>query len=192
VADRSDRIIESASELFAERGFQGTSIDAIAERASVSRSLIFWHFDSKDGLLSAVVAEVGSRWVESILSATTGRTGLDALAEAIRARGRILREEPQVACLVTVLMAEALALKPDLAPTFANLIDALSQQITSWLEEAVAAGELAPQPEPASLARVVAAALEGATVLWVLDAERYDVAAADDALLALIDAWRLS
>jgi len=190
VANRNGRIIESAAELFAERGYQGTSIEAIADRAGVSRSLIFFHFDSKNGLLSAVVAEVCSRWLGAIIAAAAGMVGLDALTEALRTRGRILREEPQVARLVTVLMAEALALAPDLAPTFAGLIEALTEQVSTWVEEATACGQLDLALEAPAVARFIVAALEGATQLWALEPDRYDVAAADATLLAVINVLR--
>ncbi|HEY8155799.1 MAG TPA: TetR/AcrR family transcriptional regulator [Myxococcota bacterium] len=44
------RILRAAMELFATRGFEGTSISAIASRAGVSRGAVFWHFGSKAAL----------------------------------------------------------------------------------------------------------------------------------------------
>lgn len=52
-----DRILEAAAALFAEFGFHGTSIDRIAERASVAKGSVFYHFKSKDKLLVALVEE---------------------------------------------------------------------------------------------------------------------------------------
>ncbi len=44
------RIIHASMELFATRGYEGTSISAIAARAEISRGAVFWHFGSKEGL----------------------------------------------------------------------------------------------------------------------------------------------
>lgn len=44
------RILRASMELFATRGFEGTSISAIASRAGVSRGAVFWHFGSKAAL----------------------------------------------------------------------------------------------------------------------------------------------
>jgi len=44
------RILRASMELFASRGFEGTSISAIASRAGVSRGAVFWHFGSKAAL----------------------------------------------------------------------------------------------------------------------------------------------
>jgi len=44
------RIIHASMELFATRGYEGTSISAIAAKAQISRGAVFWHFGSKEGL----------------------------------------------------------------------------------------------------------------------------------------------
>ena len=52
------RIRRSALRLFAERGYEGTTVRAIAEDASVSPGLILHHYGSKEGLRDAVNDEV--------------------------------------------------------------------------------------------------------------------------------------
>jgi TetR/AcrR family transcriptional regulator of autoinduction and epiphytic fitness len=44
-------IVDAAARLFAERGYVGTSFDAIAEAAGVGRATVFAHFPTKAGLL---------------------------------------------------------------------------------------------------------------------------------------------
>ena len=44
------RILEASARLFMTRGYERTSISAIAAQAGVSRAAIFWHFGSKAGL----------------------------------------------------------------------------------------------------------------------------------------------
>jgi AcrR family transcriptional regulator len=44
------RILEAAAALFTTRGYERTSISAIAAQAGVSRAAIFWHFGNKAGL----------------------------------------------------------------------------------------------------------------------------------------------
>lgn len=46
-AETQARILDAAGALFTERGFDGASISAIAERAQVSRATVFWHFGDK-------------------------------------------------------------------------------------------------------------------------------------------------
>ncbi len=53
--DRKAQIIETASELFARQGFQGTTTREIAEKAKVNEAIIFRHFPSKEDLYWAVI-----------------------------------------------------------------------------------------------------------------------------------------
>ncbi|WLT33205.1 TetR/AcrR family transcriptional regulator [Geothrix sp. PMB-07] len=48
-----DRIIEAASKLFYSEGIGGVSVDAVAERAGVTKRTLYYHFLSKDDLIAA-------------------------------------------------------------------------------------------------------------------------------------------
>ncbi|MFT6166431.1 MAG: AcrR family transcriptional regulator [Vicingaceae bacterium] len=52
---KKDLILETALELFAEKGFSATSTSKIAKEAGVSEGLIFRHFSNKDGLLKSIL-----------------------------------------------------------------------------------------------------------------------------------------
>lgn len=52
--DTKDRILDSAEKLFAERGFEATSIRMISSGAKVNLAAVNYHFQSKDALLDAV------------------------------------------------------------------------------------------------------------------------------------------
>ncbi len=50
-----DRLVESALQLFYERGFHATGIDMILTKANVSKPTLYKYFDSKDALILAVL-----------------------------------------------------------------------------------------------------------------------------------------
>jgi AcrR family transcriptional regulator len=54
-AERREQLIEIARGIFAERGFDGTSIEEIASRAAVSKPVVYEHFGGKEGLYAVVV-----------------------------------------------------------------------------------------------------------------------------------------
>ena len=56
-----DQLIEVATRLFAERGYEDTSIEAVLAAAGVSRGALYHHFAGKDALFSAVVDSVENR-----------------------------------------------------------------------------------------------------------------------------------
>jgi AcrR family transcriptional regulator len=66
--DTRTRILDSALELFSEQGFDGTTLQQIADRLGFTKAAIYYHFRSKDDLLEALVSPA--------------LTGLDELLEA--------------------------------------------------------------------------------------------------------------
>ena len=61
-AETRTRLLEAAAELFAERGIEGSSIDAIAELAGRTSGAVYDHFGGKDGLLFALLES----WVDDV------------------------------------------------------------------------------------------------------------------------------
>ncbi|MGI5951110.1 MAG: TetR family transcriptional regulator [Brooklawnia sp.] len=53
--ERREQLIEIARGLFAERGYDGTSVEEIAARAEVSKPVVYEHFGGKEGLYAVVV-----------------------------------------------------------------------------------------------------------------------------------------
>jgi TetR/AcrR family transcriptional regulator len=89
---------------FAQHGFEGTSVQAVADELSVSKQALLYHFASKEGLRQAVLEEMVSTWrsvLPRLLSALTSqdagfRPALDELVEFSRAEpayARFLMQE---------------------------------------------------------------------------------------------------
>jgi AcrR family transcriptional regulator len=60
------KIVAAAAALMAERGFAGTSIAAVSQRSGLPSGSIYWHFDSKEALLGAVVEDGARRWFDAL------------------------------------------------------------------------------------------------------------------------------
>ena len=54
-AERREQLIDIARGLFADRGFDGTSVEEIAAHAGVSKPVVYEHFGGKEGLYAVVV-----------------------------------------------------------------------------------------------------------------------------------------
>jgi AcrR family transcriptional regulator len=61
-----ERILATAIELFAERGYAGTSVSEICRRAGAVATSLYHHFGSKEGLLGCAIERVGLSWIEEI------------------------------------------------------------------------------------------------------------------------------
>lgn len=55
MTEKQEKIIQTASKLFAQEGYHATSTSKVAQAAGVSEGLIFRHFGNKEGLLSAII-----------------------------------------------------------------------------------------------------------------------------------------
>ena len=56
-ASKKGLIMKTAKQLFAEKGYDATGMEEIASNAGVPKSLIYYHFKSKEDLLNAVITE---------------------------------------------------------------------------------------------------------------------------------------
>ena len=59
--ETQEAILRAAAELFAERGYRGTTTRALAERAGVNEVTIFRRFKNKQGVLAALAASFAER-----------------------------------------------------------------------------------------------------------------------------------
>ncbi|NLG47976.1 TetR/AcrR family transcriptional regulator [Gordonia sp. (in: high G+C Gram-positive bacteria)] len=75
-AQRRLQLIEVARGLFAERGFEGTSIEEIAQRAGVSKPIVYEHFGGKEGLYAVVVDREMETLLEMVTSSLTKNRSL--------------------------------------------------------------------------------------------------------------------
>ena len=79
--ERREQLLDIGRRLFAERGFEGTSIEEIAAQAGVSKPVVYEHFGGKEGLYAVVV----DREVERLLTMATTLLGGDHTREKFEA-----------------------------------------------------------------------------------------------------------
>ena len=68
---RREQLIGVARKVFAEQGFQATSMEEIAERAKVSKPVVYEHFGSKEGIYAVIIDREVRTLVDRITAALT-------------------------------------------------------------------------------------------------------------------------
>lgn len=63
-SDKAEAILDAALHLFVERGFHGTSVPSVADRAGVAAGTIYHYFASKDALVNALF----KRWKSAVIA----------------------------------------------------------------------------------------------------------------------------
>ncbi len=70
--ERREQLLDVGRALFAERGFDGTSVEEVASRAGVSKPVVYEHFGGKEGLYAVVVDREVQRLLDTFNEALTG------------------------------------------------------------------------------------------------------------------------
>jgi TetR/AcrR family transcriptional regulator len=88
-------ILREAVRLFAERGFEGTPIAEVAERAGLSKQNLMYYFPTKQVLYKRVLDDVLDDWLERMASlADPDQDPADVLRAYVAAKLRFSREQP--------------------------------------------------------------------------------------------------
>src|ERR1700733_5250959 len=66
---RARQLLDVPEDVFAERGIQLSSMEDIADRAGVTKPVVYDHFGSKDRLVAAVVLRAGGILADSVVAA---------------------------------------------------------------------------------------------------------------------------
>ena len=80
--ERREQLLEIGRSLFAERGFDATSVEEIAAKAGVSKPVVYEHFGGKEGLYAVVVDREMRTLLDMVTSALTGGHPRELLEQA--------------------------------------------------------------------------------------------------------------
>jgi AcrR family transcriptional regulator len=80
--ERREQLLEIGRSLFAERGFDATSVEEIAAKAGVSKPVVYEHFGGKEGLYAVVVDREMRTLLDLVTSALTGGHPRELLEQA--------------------------------------------------------------------------------------------------------------
>jgi AcrR family transcriptional regulator len=91
---RRAQLIEVGRVVFAERGYEATSVEEIAERAKVSKPIVYEHFGGKEGLYAVIVDREMERVVALITEAISTGSARERLESAALAFLAYVKDEP--------------------------------------------------------------------------------------------------
>src|SRR5688500_14190733 len=92
-SQRREQLISVGRQLFAEKGFDGTSVEEIAARAKVSKPVVYEHFGGKEGIYAVVVDREVNALLERVTSALTAGHPRELLEQAALALLDYIEEE---------------------------------------------------------------------------------------------------
>jgi AcrR family transcriptional regulator len=142
--ERREQLLDVGRKLFAEKGFEGTSVEEIAATAQVSKPVVYEHFGGKEGLYAVVV----DREIRTLLDAITASLGTDS-------HPRVLLENAALALLdyietstdgFRILVRDSPVAQS--TGTFSSLISDVAGQVEYLLGDEFRARDLDPKTAP--------------------------------------------
>jgi AcrR family transcriptional regulator len=135
---RKQEILDVATRLFAERGYEGTSMNDVAERVGMRKASLFYHFATKEALYEAVLDRLVAS-LETALEAIYVNSGtyperLDAVNDTFVG---VLGSHPYAARL---LLREAMDWGPVMRGKLADRIAGVLDAAAAWLRAGQEAG----------------------------------------------------
>jgi AcrR family transcriptional regulator len=89
------RLAKAAMELYAEQGFEQTTVAEIAARAGLTERTFFRHYADKREVLFYGTEMMQHLLVEAVAAAPVSATAMDAVGTAFQAAGAMLQENPE-------------------------------------------------------------------------------------------------
>lgn len=162
-----DRILDAALASFGTRGYEATSLDAIAAQLGVRKQTILYHFPSKADLLDAVIdrsaTELADTLERALAKAGPGWARVEAV---VRSVFRLAARRPEL----LGLLREVGRLGPPAATRLSEALADLVARATAWLEAEMGAGNVRRQEPRLLLLSAYSAVIGVATEVEVLRA----------------------
>jgi AcrR family transcriptional regulator len=160
------RILEAAVALFSARGYERTSVSAIASRAGVSTSAIFWHFGDKATLFQEAFRRLLVPFIEQLKEQVPNLASRDRFFELFELYGSFVSSNRETIEAIVRWVMESRALRDSLRKPLFALHDEFVSDLRGALEG------LVESPRKArALAECLAALLDGSLLLSLLDAD---------------------
>ncbi len=164
----SDRLLtEAAIQLLVKSGIQGTTLQAVGERAGYSRGLATHRFGSKAGLFGKVLRVASIDWLERVQAAVGERVGADALCAATDAAEKFIRERPEEVRAMYLLWFLSIDPSADYKSNIANVHQAQRRDVARWIRAGQSAGVVDASVDPKRVAEQYAASMAGIIYQWL-------------------------
>ncbi|WP_328353306.1 TetR/AcrR family transcriptional regulator [Mycobacterium sp. NBC_00419] len=128
------RILDAATEIAAERGYEGTSIGAVSAKCGLPASSIYWHFTDKDDLIAAVIERSFGNWLQ-VWQLPDDLVARERLMEVAAGTAKAVLDSPDFLRLGLMLALERRPVEPRARAMYIQVrdqaFDALTRSLTA-------------------------------------------------------------
>lgn len=176
------RILDAAVTLFSARGYERTSVNAIAARAGVSHSAVFWHFGDKPTLFQEAFRALLVPFVQQIRDSVHPLDSRERLLELFVVYDEFVAKNREKIETIVRWVMESRALREALRKPLFDMHDAFLADLRGSLEKLID-----DPPRARALAASLVALLDGSLLLWLLDSDETKRELRREGLRALVE-----
>ena len=182
-------LLDAAENLFYEKGVSRTSLEQIAQRASMTRGAVYWHFKNKSDLFNALLDRVKlplKQLIKDLEESEHSGHPLIDLERAINlAFQRII--QPRYRRTYTILLYRC-EQTDDIDPlkTHSSMVRESFDHMVKMMEQAASEGRLKACISPHCAARLIHVALQGIIYDWLREPTAFDLKAEGAGMLNML------
>lgn len=163
--ERKNQIIEAATTVFARLGFNQARMDDIVEESGLSKGTIYWYFNSKDEIISAILEKMMTREIahldEAMMSNLSAKENLQIFAKYIVED--ILMLKPLIPILFEFMALQTR--NKSIQQTINKFYMTYMEVITPIIQQGIDRHEFRPV-NAESVAIAIGSIFEGTILLW--------------------------
>ena len=129
-------ILQAALEVFSQRGFRGSTVDRIAERAGLSKPNLLYYYPSKEAIYVAVLEDTLEFWLEPLAALDPEGDPIAEIGRYVSAKLEMSRTRPEASRLfANEILHGAPAIGDFLAGPLKRLVDEKATVVSKWIAE---------------------------------------------------------
>ena len=163
------KMLEAAVDLIVERGAGQVTLKDVGEKAGYSRGLAGYRFGNREGLFDFVLRSVGDEWLGELTQVTANSFGYKAIAAALDAHIKFCEDAPKHVEAFYRLWFDSMAPDSQLKGVILGIHQRRRDDVVSWIEQAMAAGEVPSTVDAEMLADHFTASVSGIVYHWMTD-----------------------
>jgi len=175
---RQAELLETAVAVFAERGYQATTMDEIAERAGVSKGMLYIYFKNKEALFGAVFRWFGKMTEEMMQRAIEGAEGeVEQIRRIAATWAQVAIQQREFVPLFLDFWAAASlrGMRNDYAEDLAVMYDEYRTMIAGIIEQGKSKGVFRADADAQAIAYLLVGGMDGIFIqAWLSQPDNLD------------------
>ena len=163
-----DRIMTRALDLFVTHGYRATTVDMIASYAKLTKGAIYFHFESKEAILSRLLDDAEAIVVEPVVSQTakSKMPALDKLVSFLHQQSKVALSHPQHLLLLILMSVEFYGTKTETEGRVRGIYRRVYKYIEGFIRQGQREGTIRSDVSSRELTAIVMAEHDGTLIEW--------------------------